>query len=371
MARGPAREGVRIDERLAQRGGVRELLRVPAALFGALARARGALYARGWLPSEALEVPVVSVGNLSAGGTGKTPTVAWIARALAERGRRPGLVSRGFGRGDAAANDEGRLLARLLPDVPHEQDPDRVAAARRLAQRGVDAIVLDDGFQHRRLRRDLDLVLVDALRPWGLPAPTGGGAPVRALLPRGLLREPPAALARADLLLLTRADALPGPEREELLAELARLAPGRPIAQAEHRPVALTGTDFDAAAAASGGLERLREAEVDLVSAIGNPAAFRRTVEGLGARVRREWRFPDHHRYTAQDLAAVGEGDGRPLVTTAKDAVKLGGLGLEPWVLHVELVPTVGQDALLERLDALPEAPEQQRRRALHAGLAG
>jgi tetraacyldisaccharide 4'-kinase len=154
----------RWEERLARRGGAVELLRLPAALFGAAARLRGAAYDRGLLPSARLPVPVVSVGNVTAGGTGKTPAVLALVRALERRGARTAVLARGYGRERGAAsgdalNDEGRELAAALPGLLQVQDADRVRGGRRLVAAGAQAIVLDDGFQHRRLARDLDRVI--------------------------------------------------------------------------------------------------------------------------------------------------------------------------------------------------------------------
>src|SRR5262245_865699 len=220
----------RIDMSLARRGGARELLHLPAALYAGLARLRSSGYERGWLGCERVDAPVISVGNLSEGGTGKTPCVAFLAHELQRRCWRVGVLSRGYGaRRGTRENDEAAWLRRALPDVELEQDPDRCAGARALLARGVDAILLDDGFQHRRLARDADLVLLDATRPWGLPPPPGGGPPVRACLPRGFLREPAQALARADALCITRADQVAPQELDALRAELLRFAPGKPI----------------------------------------------------------------------------------------------------------------------------------------------
>ncbi len=349
---------------LARRGGGVELLRVPAFLYGAVAGLRGRMYDRGFLPVQRLDVPVVCVGNLTAGGTGKTPMVAWLAGALARRGLRPGLLSRGYA-GDGGGNDEARLLASLCPDVPHVQDPDRVAGGRALAKRGVDVVVMDDGFQHRRLARDLDLVLVDATRPWGLPAPERGGDPVRALIPRGLLRERPEALARADAIVLTRCDQVDAAALEALAGEIERIAPGRPIVRARHRPRSLRGPDgsADHPAALSG-------RTVDLVSGIGNPEAFEASVRALGAEVAEHRRFPDHHRFAPGDLDGLGA-DGRWLVTTAKDATRLPAGGPPVRVLEVELAIDAGLGVLDALLDALPDGRGRRERRNLHEGLHG
>jgi tetraacyldisaccharide 4'-kinase len=345
----PADKAPRPDLRLARRGGAIEALRLPAALFGVAARARRAAYDAGILPVHRLGVPVVCVGNLSTGGTGKTPMCALVAKRLAERGMRPGLLSRGYGSapGSNAPNDEARLLERLLPDVPHVQDADRVRGGRALVERGCRSIVLDDGFQHRRLHRDLDLVLVDATRPWGLPATGTGEAPVRALLPRGLLREPPSSLTRADAIVLTRVPQASAVELEILERDMARFAPGKPVLRAEHRPVRLLDERGGEHA-----LTALAGRDVDLASGIGNPEAFERTVRDLGARVKTHRAFADHHLYAAADLRGLGEA-GRALVVTAKDAVKLAPLGVAFLALEVELAIVAGDAVLEALLDAL------------------
>ncbi len=354
-------------ERLAERGGGVEALRFPAVLFGIAARVRRALYDRGLLNISKLDVPVVSVGNLTAGGTGKTPMVAWIARLFEARGLKPGLLARGYGKGDAELNDEGRLLAQLLPGVLQVQNKDRIAGGLELMRMGADAIVLDDGFQHRRLHRDVDIVLVDATRPWGLAAPRDGGEPVRAMLPRGLLRERPAALARANAVVLTRADDA-GRERCDALAdELLDSAPGLPIARACHRPSGLVRLDGKGALA----LEDLAGRDVDLISAIGNPAAFENTIRGMGATVGQHRRFADHHHYRASDLDGLGS---RPVVTTGKDAVKLAmldGVRAEILVLEIELEVQSGALVLEALIDALPLAQHLEARAAIHAGTHG
>lgn len=343
-----------------------EVLRLPAALFGALAGLRSALY--GWrvLPAYRVEPPVVSVGNISTGGTGKTPACVWVVQQLQALGRRPGLLSRGYGRGQRSLNDEGLLLARLLPGVPHVQDPDRVAGARQLEELGVDAIVLDDGFQHRRLVRDLDLVLVDATRPWGLAAVGQGAEPVQAMLPRGLLREPPRALARATLLVVTRSDAVTPERLQALTAKLRALAPGCPLALARHAPVALFALEDDRLVPRDPG--ELDGARVDLLSAIGNPEAFERTVMDMGATVVSHRAFPDHHAYRTADLEGLGS---RPVVTTGKDAVKLDGVQLPLLVLDVALEIVEGESVLQELLEGLPESARARERDALHEGLHG
>ncbi len=352
----------RPEDLLARRGGAVELLRLPALLVGAVAGLRNRLYDHGWLPAHRLQLPVVSVGNLSVGGTGKTPMVLLLARSLAERGFRPGILSRGYGAKQGELNDEGRLFARALPEVLQVQDPDRVRGARELERRGADLIVLDDGFQHRRLARDLDLVLIDATRPWGLPA-EGEGEAVQSVLPRGLLREGLGSLGRASALVITRADALPAAELSALEDELEAAVPGVPRLLAEHRPVALRRGEEEL------GLEVLDGLPVRLVSGIGNPQAFERTARAAGADLRGVHAFADHHDFGRAELDGL-PGD-EELLVTAKDAVKLEALGLAPLVLEVELAITRGEKVLEALLDALPPGQRAREIQALHSGLHG
>lgn len=360
---------MRPEDRLARGGPLVELLRPVARLFGVGVALRNAAYDRGLARAIRVDAPVVCVGNITTGGTGKTPCVEWVVRVLAARGRRPGVLSRGYRAsrdertGGGPAGDEARMLGRALPGVALVQDPDRVRGARELLRRGCDSIVLDDGFQHRRLARDLDLVLVDATRPFGLPW-RDGVAP-RYLLPRGLLREPLRGLARAHACVLTRCD-LVDAERAERIAEQVRaVAPGLPIVRTAHRPRALVDPDgerFD--------LERLAGAQVDLVSGIGNADAFEATVVARGARVGEHRRFGDHHDYVPSDLVGLG-GPGRFVVTTAKDAVKLEGAHPALFVLEIGLEVLEGRAVLDALLDGLSRSDAQRRRASLHEGLHG
>lgn len=257
-------------------------------------------------------VPVVSVGNLTLGGTGKTPMVEWLARWYRGRGVRACLLSRGYGRSDAV-NDEALVLEENLPDVPHLQDRDRV----RLAEIAVDELeaellILDDGFQHRRLARDLDVVLLDALDPFGLGR----------LFPRGLLREPASSLKRAGAVVISRADLVPEGRREEIRREARRHAPNAPILEARHAPRDLVDGDGGATP-----LDGLADRRVAAFCGIGNPEGFRRTLEGLGCRVADLRVFPDHHPYTADDVANLtawaAANEAELILTTQKDLVKL------------------------------------------------
>ncbi|HRE99680.1 MAG TPA: tetraacyldisaccharide 4'-kinase [Pirellulaceae bacterium] len=306
---------------------------------------------------ERVEVPVIALGNLTTGGTGKTPAVIWVCRRLREQGVRVATISRGYGADRATGqNDEALELERSLPDVPHLQNPDRVEAARlaidELASR---CLVLDDAFQHRRIARDLDWVLIDARNPFGFGY----------LLPRGLLREPRSSLRRADAVLLTRADQVSAAERERLRAEVARhVRPGVPIVATTHRPLA-----WVSALGASLPIERSFSAgepgipsRVAAFCGIGNPEAFRGTLESIGIRPC-AWRtYPDHHRFTREDLAELAEwvaaSGAEGAVCTIKDLVKLSTprIGRVPlWGLEIGLAPIDDPQPLDEQLARIAE----------------
>jgi len=309
--------------------------------YAAAVSARNAAFDRGLLPVSRAAVPVVSVGNLTLGGTGKTPLVAWVARSLAALGRRPAVVSRGYRAAPGGQSDEAAELAILLPAVPHVADRDRVAAAARAVALAADVVVLDDGFQHRRLARDLDIVAVDATDPFGGDR----------LFPRGLLREPLAGVGRADAIVLTRATAVTADRRRQIRARLEEACgPRRPPAwiEAEHRPLRLRSAGGEIRP-----LEAVRSGRIVAFAGIGNPAAFRGTLAGLGADLAGFRGFADHHPYSADDLHRL-DGWARELradlvLTTLKDLVKarverIGGAPL----LAVEIAMDVlaGSEAL-------------------------
>lgn len=295
-----------------------------AALYGLGARWR----VRWWRKrARRLAKPVLSIGNLTFGGTGKTPFVIHACRELMRRGRRPVILSRGYRALGPEGNDEALVIRRHVPDVPHVLDPDRHAAGRTVADDSVDVFVLDDGFQHLPLRRDADVVLVDLTDPFG-----GGWCP-----PAGRLREPLSALGRATLVVLTRADLV---DRETLgdAMRTVRAHTAAPIATAAFP----ASCDTD-----------LAGADVFLACAIGNPDAFVRTVEKLGARIAGRRFFRDHHAFTDSDAAALA-GHGLPVVVTEKDAVKLEPLwgGRDSPPLHVVRITVEIRDGATE-LDAL------------------
>jgi tetraacyldisaccharide 4'-kinase len=325
---------------------LRTLLWVASLFYGVAVRLRNVAYARGWKRVQRAGMPVVSVGNLTVGGTGKTPCVEYVAGFYRRRDRRVAVLSRGYGSEDGALNDEGLVLSENLPDVPVLQGTDRAELASIAAEElESEVVVLDDGFQHRRLARDLDLVLIDATAPWGHGH----------LLPRGLLREPPSSLRRADAVVLTRCDQAAPEAMSALRLRIAALAPRASVAETEHRALALVNDD------AREEVSALNGRAVAGFCGLGNPEAFRRTLCDLGASVADFRAFPDHHSYTRQDVEQLRSwGREQPadalMVTTQKDLVKLRlrELGGRPlWALRIHLQFRAGQadlDALLERV---------------------
>ncbi len=322
---------------------LRSTLWTASVPYGWATHWRNARYDRGRRTIHRVGVFVISIGNVTLGGTGKTPCVEYVARFYHQRGRRVAILSRGYG-GGRGRNDEALLLDRNLPEVPHLQGADRVALAHTaIEQFGSEVLVLDDGFQHRRLARDLDIVLVDATVPWGHGY----------LFPRGLLREPPRSLRRAGTVVLTRCDQCSLEERGRLREAIARIAPTVPVAETVHRPVCLVNDDQDKVP-----LEQLRCGPVAAFCGLGNPTAFRRTLVGLGAEVQAFRVFPDHHAYSPADLDDLAAWAARQpqqtlLVTTQKDLVKLrrrqlGGRAL--WALRIVLAFDAGKELLDRKL---------------------
>lgn len=260
-----------------------------------------------------VDVPVVSVGNITMGGTGKTPLVAWLADWAKEHGRRPALVSRGYGSRDGESNDEARELAVRLPDVPHEQNPKRVEAARRvLEETGADLIIADDAFQHRYLARDLDIVLLDALEPFGFGR----------VFPRGTLREPMEGLARADVVLLSRADLVDEQRREAIRRRALEFAPNAAWGMIAH-----AASHWANYAGERQPLEAMSGKRVVAFCGLGNPAGFRATLGKQGLDVATFEEFPDHHAYREDDIhrldALASQHGADAIVCTMKDLVKV------------------------------------------------
>ena len=321
-------------------------LRVAEVPYTLAVRWRNRRYDTGAARIHRVGVPVVSVGNLTLGGTGKTPMVEWIARWLGAACVRVTVVSRGYGAEAGGRNDEAMALEQNLPDVPHVQDPDRVAAAKRAIEESeCQLIVLDDAFQHRRIARDLDVVLLDALEPFGFGH----------VFPRGTLREPAEGLRRAHVVALSRADMIGQQQREQIRRQVRQYAPDAAWAEVVHAPRTLLG-----AAGQQRPLESLAGKPVAAFCGIGNPAGFRHTLGACGYRVAAWREFPDHHRYGRGDVESLGAwADGldvAAVLCTQKDLVKLDleRLGRRPlWAVAIGLEFLAGQAELEAKLAAV------------------
>ncbi|MEN9790371.1 MAG: hypothetical protein RLZZ63_29 [Gemmatimonadota bacterium] len=314
-------------ERAWREGGVLPMLLAPASwLFRGGVAVRNALYDRGALGVRALGLPTISVGNLTVGGTGKTPMSAWMAQEMLRRGIRPAILLRGYG------DDEPAVHRRLTPQAVVIADADRVQGAAAAREAGAQVIILDDGFQHRRAARDLDVVLVAAEQ----------GVPAR-LLPAGPLREPRQAMARASVIIVTR--------------KSASVAQATEVAEAWSRysrraPIVLVSLVLDAVYPAASGtaaplpVGALSGQRVLAIAGIGDPAAFARQIEAVGARVDLA-AFPDHAPYAPADLAALSiraRAVDR-VVCTLKDAVKLG----DRWPRNAPPLWYLSQRVVIER----------------------
>jgi len=326
-----------------RRGAVAALLRAvlwaATAVYASLHRGRQLLYRMGLLRSVRFPCPVVSVGNITAGGTGKTPLVEFLARWFARKNFRIAVLARGYGRVDEGGTDDEDLISEMeLENVVRLPGRDRVSQGRRaLADYRADLLILDDGFQHYRIQRTLDIVAVDATRPFA------NGH----LLPRGLLREPPSALRRAGLIVLTRTDqAAP----DELARLRERLGPS--VVETVHRPVSVRSLWNRK----RHGAEWLRGRSVYAFCGVGNPEAFRRTLESLGAQVVKFRPFEDHYRYGPADVrrmnAEAQEFMAETIVTTEKDATKVNpeAFDLPLAALRVEIEVVRNEELLEERL---------------------
>jgi tetraacyldisaccharide 4'-kinase len=287
-----------------------------------------------------LDCKVISIGNITLGGTGKTSFVEFIAKFLRDKGHNIAILSRGYKKGD-----EPDMLKKNLGNIPVIVDRDRICAARRaLADYAVDAVILDDGFQQWKIKKDLEIVAVDVTNPFGN----------QHLLPRGILREPLSSLKRADVFVLTKTNL--NPDFQEIKDFLSSLNPKAPIIETVHYPKgfykllerqALLSPDV------------LRGKTVTLFCAIGDPDSFENLITSLGINIGLSFRFPDHHDYSQQDLENIVKQTQSKnielIITTHKDAVRMPYLvtAVPIFVLRIELVVTKNEQRLFSRLSGL------------------
>ncbi len=309
---------------------LRGVLRVASWCYAVTVSVRNWTYDWGIRSAIRAEIPVISVGNMTTGGTGKTPVVMYVARLCRQRGRRVAILSRGYrALVGSMENDEARELMERLPDVPLLLGADRVESARIAAMElEMELCLLDDGYQHRRLHRNADIVLIDALVPFGYGY----------CLPRGLLREPLRGLARADVLLITRAEAVSSEECQRITTTLRRWNRHAPVLACRMEPIGWLRADGQRE-----GLHRFAGQPVAMLCAIGNPGGFRSSLQRLGLTIVGEFIFEDHHEYTAEELNGVYaqaiQRQAELILCTHKDLVKIrrNRVGTLPlWALEIE-----------------------------------
>lgn len=274
--------------------------------------ARNYAFDRGWKKIHRASVPIISVGNLTVGGTGKTPIVEFFASRFLSRDVRVGLLSRGYG-SKSGPNDEARLLRENLPEVPHLQGKDRSRLVEQAVSIcGSELVILDDGFQHRRLNRDLDVVLIDAADPWG-----GGWT-----LPGGLLRESINGLRRAHLAILTRTNLVDAVRIRELRDAVRKIAPTVAWAETQFVPTLLRFANGEETLVST-----LDGQRIAAFCGIGNPESFRQSLSRAGAEIIFFSPLPDHCRYDSALLATLEKQTTQSgadyTITTQKDMVKI------------------------------------------------
>lgn len=308
-------------------------------------------YKLGVLKSVKLDCKVISVGNITLGGTGKTPFVKMLAKRLIKDGHKVVILIRGYKRKMRNAEsgkrnietmgDEGCLLVRDI-GVPVLVGRDRIKTGKAAIEKyHPDIIILDDGFQHWRLKRDLDIVLVNANNPFGN----------NSVIPRGLLREPLSALKRADIFVLTKIDL--AKDILGLRDRLNRVNPSAFIVETVHKPVCL----YDAKGASFDVLE-IKDKEVCIFSGVADPKSFENTVSGLGAKIKLKFEFSDHYSYEQKDLDNIAQqckvSRVSYIVTTEKDAVKLSALKIDTPIknltLKIEIEIRANEKELYSRL---------------------
>ena len=322
---------------------LRAFLRIASSGYSIIVRLRNCMYSKGWLKAHHVNAVVICVGNITTGGTGKTPLVAWLCKQTASR-YKCAILTRGYkSTQDSKSHaDEPAMLAENCPGVRVIVNPDRVAGATEaIISYGAEILIMDDGFQHRRLARDLDIIAIDATQPFGYGK----------MLPAGLLREPVAALKRASAVVITRCDQVDSSQLNELEEKLQSINPNLVVANAMHAAASIEYLDPTVIPAQAGiqnvdetmdsrlrgndsveqlkrkSVEHLRDKKVFAFCGIGNPDAFLNTVRALGAELVGSKIYDDHHHYTDVCLAEISEQAAKLgadlILTTQKDWTKL------------------------------------------------
>jgi tetraacyldisaccharide 4'-kinase len=319
------------------------ILRLLSWGYAAIIGIRNLLYSKGWLKIHHVNVPVISIGNITTGGTGKTPLVIWLANQITQnpKFKNCAILTRGY-----KTTDEPEILAQSCLDAKVIVNPNRVAGAQEaITKFAARVLIMDDGFQHRRLGRNLDIVAIDSTCPFGYSK----------ILPAGLLREPVSALKRADAIVLTRSDQIKKSELENLEAKLRRINPKMLIAKAVHNPLLVQTARGEQIT-----LDKLKGKKIFAFCGIGNPDAFLNTLTKIGAQLVGSKAYNDHHIYTDENIKDIYEQAlylGAQLVlTTQKDWTKISPMNLPtaeiPFAyLAMEIKFTDGQDKLKQLID--------------------
>lgn len=338
-------------------GVIQKILYSFSKIYGFVIKTRIFFYRKGILKCVRLPVPVISIGNITVGGTGKTPAVEYIARYLQAKGKRVAILSRGYAAvirqedrfsDKSVCNDEYLLFKENIPDIPNILNKDRMKGGLEAINRfQAECLLLDDGFQHIRLARDLNIMIVDALEPFGH----------EQVIPRGLLREPLEGIKRADMIMLSHADQCGHGKITDIKNRLREIASGIPVTETIHKPVCLESVmgseklDIDC----------LRGKRVFAFCGVGNPASFRKSLENLGAELAGFRIFPDHHVYTLSELqelnASAKSIKPDAIVITQKDRVKirnrLFAWEFPLWTLKIEFCIVSGNEIFENKINAI------------------
>jgi len=319
----------------------------------AVLNTRNILYKKGIVESTRLPVKVISIGNITTGGTGKTPLVEFMARYLLEKNKKVAILSRGYGgnnplqKNNDNVNDECLILRENLQDVPVFAGKDRVSNGEKaIREFGVDCLLLDDGFQHLKLKRDLDIVVIDSLNPFG----------GESLIPRGSLREPLKNLRRADLFIISHCNQSKEQTIKSLYTKLNHINNDAPVCESIHRPVHIENiTDGSIL-----GSEWLKGKRIYGLSAIGNPESFTYTLKELGADLIKHRKFYDHHNYNREEIIdVISEAkslNADAIVVTQKDIVKIRNMDIKGFnilSLKIEMQITKGIKLYEEAIDSV------------------
>ncbi len=298
------------------------------------------LYKMGLLRKKRLPKPVICVGNITLGGSGKTPLVMYMAKVLQKKGLKPVILIRGY-MAQAGDSDEAKLLQKVLKDVPVLVGKNRFAKAQEfLRNHDADVFICDDAFQHWRLFRDLDVVVVDAVNAFGN----------KYVLPRGILREPLSSLQRAHVFVLTKTD-LEGADIQGIQNILQKFQAKAPIIETQHQPVCL----YDLVTDEKMDLEKIKGKDIGIFCSIGNPESFQKTLDKLGANILKHFQFVDHYVYKKEDIEEIvrycREHHIDTMITTEKDTVKLMHFldifkGIQVLCLQIEIHIVRGKDEI-------------------------